>query len=268
MTSGTDSNWHAHPSRTAAEDDPACSISDKSLRSLVQRGRQLHSPPLPPAAIPSTAHLPFSTFLLPSTHPPRRPGTLIHRLAIPSYNMPAAASAGLHLDHHHHHHHHSSISMPSSTHRLSALSDSFYGQAQYSSQYQAQFARDSQQYPAQQVAYYPPMPDRVYPPSSLSLSFPAQFPPATVVHNQFIPPQHHYSAPAGTGTRVGSSAVPQLSVSVNITPPPPQVAHKVWILDCKSCGSFLTNRGMKVRSPGPSHPPFSQPKSVHLYSVN
>lgn len=29
-------------------------------------------------------------------------------------------------------------------------------------------------------------------------------------------------------------------------PPPPPVAHKVWILDCKSCGTFLTNRGMKV----------------------
>jgi hypothetical protein len=29
-----------------------------------------------------------------------------------------------------------------------------------------------------------------------------------------------------------------------VTPPAP----KVWILDCKSCGTFLTNRGMKVRS--------------------
>lgn len=29
-------------------------------------------------------------------------------------------------------------------------------------------------------------------------------------------------------------------------PPPPPIAHKVWILDCKSCGTFLTNRGMKV----------------------
>ena len=28
--------------------------------------------------------------------------------------------------------------------------------------------------------------------------------------------------------------------------PPPPVAHKVWILDCKACGMFLTNRGMKV----------------------
>ncbi|KAF9481539.1 hypothetical protein BDN70DRAFT_930777 [Pholiota conissans] len=29
-------------------------------------------------------------------------------------------------------------------------------------------------------------------------------------------------------------------------PPPPALAHKVWILDCRSCGKFLTNRGMKA----------------------
>ncbi|KAK7005609.1 hypothetical protein R3P38DRAFT_3038541 [Favolaschia claudopus] len=29
-------------------------------------------------------------------------------------------------------------------------------------------------------------------------------------------------------------------------PPPPPVSHKVWILDCKACGMFLTNRGMKA----------------------
>ncbi|KAF9237516.1 FAM72 protein-domain-containing protein [Melanogaster broomeanus] len=29
-------------------------------------------------------------------------------------------------------------------------------------------------------------------------------------------------------------------------PPPPQLVHKVWILDCRSCGTFLTNRGMKA----------------------
>lgn len=37
-------------------------------------------------------------------------------------------------------------------------------------------------------------------------------------------------------------------------PPPPaqqpqaQAAQRVWILDCKNCGMFLTNRGMKVRT--------------------
>ncbi|CCO27145.1 hypothetical protein BN14_01180 [Rhizoctonia solani AG-1 IB] len=30
-------------------------------------------------------------------------------------------------------------------------------------------------------------------------------------------------------------------------PPPPVTGHKVYILDCKSCGTFLSNRGMKAR---------------------
>ncbi|KAJ7287420.1 hypothetical protein C8J57DRAFT_585599 [Mycena rebaudengoi] len=38
----------------------------------------------------------------------------------------------------------------------------------------------------------------------------------------------------------------QLHVFPYGTPPPPPIAHKVWILDCKSCGAFLTNRGMKA----------------------
>ncbi len=25
------------------------------------------------------------------------------------------------------------------------------------------------------------------------------------------------------------------------------IAHKVWLLECKHCRTFLTNRGMKVR---------------------
>ncbi|EIW82805.1 hypothetical protein CONPUDRAFT_88867 [Coniophora puteana RWD-64-598 SS2] len=29
-------------------------------------------------------------------------------------------------------------------------------------------------------------------------------------------------------------------------PPPPPLLHKVWIIDCKTCGTFLTNRGMKA----------------------
>ncbi|KAL1695428.1 hypothetical protein GGG16DRAFT_121651 [Schizophyllum commune] len=30
-----------------------------------------------------------------------------------------------------------------------------------------------------------------------------------------------------------------------LPPPPPPVAHKVWLIDCRTCGTFLTNRGMK-----------------------
>ncbi|GJE95893.1 hypothetical protein PsYK624_120840 [Phanerochaete sordida] len=28
--------------------------------------------------------------------------------------------------------------------------------------------------------------------------------------------------------------------------PPPPLLHKVWLVDCKACGTFLTNRGMKA----------------------
>ncbi|KAJ7045625.1 hypothetical protein C8F04DRAFT_1065520 [Mycena alexandri] len=38
----------------------------------------------------------------------------------------------------------------------------------------------------------------------------------------------------------------QLFPYVHAPPAPPPIAHKVWILDCKSCGTFLTNRGMKA----------------------
>lgn len=55
-------------------------------------------------------------------------------------------------------------------------------------------------------------------------------------------------------------AIQPLPVNINFPPPPPQLplpqlpyrhqrsTHKVWILDCKSCGIFLSNRGMKVRN--------------------
>lgn len=53
---------------------------------------------------------------------------------------------------------------------------------------------------------------------------------------------------------------------MHIPPPPPQPPtrpprsqHKVWILDCKGCETFLTNRGMKVRKPPYSALTPSQP---------
>jgi len=39
------------------------------------------------------------------------------------------------------------------------------------------------------------------------------------------------------------------------------IQHKLWILDCRSCGSFLTNRGMKVP---PNSLPQNQPSFAHL----
>ena len=43
-----------------------------------------------------------------------------------------------------------------------------------------------------------------------------------------------------------------LQVQPFTSPPPPPIPHKVWILDCKACSMFLTNRGMKVSES--SHP--------------
>ncbi|KAJ8076550.1 hypothetical protein PM082_000973 [Marasmius tenuissimus] len=54
--------------------------------------------------------------------------------------------------------------------------------------------------------------------------------------------------------------------------PPRPIAHKVWIIDCKSCGTFLTNRGMKaVLLLHPSVALFSSdalPVNCSAYSTN
>ena len=63
-------------------------------------------------------------------------------------------------------------------------------------------------------------------------------------------------SPQGPNSWNASSPIIQ---SIHIPPPPPQPParppprsqHKVWILDCQSCGMFLTNRGMKVCKPHP-----------------
>jgi hypothetical protein len=68
-----------------------------------------------------------------------------------------------------------------------------------------------------------------------------------------LPPQQHYahSQPMMfsylANTPNWYQPVHMMSQGPYTPPPPPQIAHKVWILDCKSCGTFLTNRGMKVR---------------------
>lgn len=88
-------------------------------------------------------------------------------------------------------------------------------------------------------------------------------------HAYFIPPiyfDRHYlpNLPIHAHAEGGmspSAALNYLSVPVASGPwsahvqqnpyplpplPPPQTPHKVWILDCRTCGTFLTNRGMKV----------------------
>lgn len=81
----------------------------------------------------------------------------------------------------------------------------------------------------------PPYYDRMYPPL-----FPPQFtspPPSSAMLSYFALPQ----APANWQPHV-----PFLHHNPYPPPHPPQLVHKVWILDCRACGTFLTNRGMKA----------------------
>ncbi|TFK90388.1 hypothetical protein K466DRAFT_484852 [Polyporus arcularius HHB13444] len=106
-------------------------------------------------------------------------------------------------------------------------------------------ARPDPDYAAQQ-SWLPPPSQRVYPdPSSIPPHWqihPATIqqlrdgrtyvPPPPVLQNSRLPWQHPYSR--------------ALQVQPINAPPPPPLPHKVWILDCKGCGTFLTNRGMKA----------------------
>ncbi|KAH7874696.1 hypothetical protein F5879DRAFT_893112 [Lentinula edodes] len=62
-----------------------------------------------------------------------------------------------------------------------------------------------------------------------------------------------------------------------LNPPPPpavpqSVAHKVWIIDCRSCGTFLTNRGMKavllLRPNVPLYSSDALPANCSAYTTN
>lgn len=108
--------------------------------------------------------------------------------------------------------------------------------------------------PADQQGW-PPAATRVYPD-------PASIPPhwqAHPVYRDARPPGHF--VPPGTSLQTNSQFAWARAYALNpyarahpaqpfVAPPPPPVPHKVWILDCKSCGMFLTNRGMKVSLPG------------------
>ncbi|EPT04453.1 hypothetical protein FOMPIDRAFT_1034660 [Fomitopsis schrenkii] len=62
------------------------------------------------------------------------------------------------------------------------------------------------------------------------------------VHLPRLPPVHAYFN--GNLWDYLQAASPTSTGSAASAPPTP--VHKVWILDCKSCGTFLTNRGMKA----------------------
>ena len=85
--------------------------------------------------------------------------------------------------------------------------------------------------------------DHIYFPPSLTPTSPAQQQSPSAIHYPSPMSWHPARAyPHHTQWQSTSSlADPHASTSV------PPVAHKVWLLECKHCRTFLTNRGMKVR---------------------
>ena len=84
--------------------------------------------------------------------------------------------------------------------------------------------------------------DHIVCPPSFSSSSPAQqaVPPATRYSPMSRYPAWSYSG----NTQLHSAHSP---VDARTSSSEPLVAHKVWLLECKHCLTFLTNRGMKVR---------------------
>ncbi|KAJ8592331.1 hypothetical protein M405DRAFT_812897 [Rhizopogon salebrosus TDB-379] len=91
-----------------------------------------------------------------------------------------------------------------------------------------------------QPAYF----ERVFPlvshPSSAQAQNAPLGPPPTVFSYFSVPSQGSAGSWQTHVSMVQHNSYPPQSV------PPSQPVHKVWILDCKSCGTFLTNRGMKA----------------------
>ncbi|KAH9952971.1 FAM72 protein-domain-containing protein [Russula dissimulans] len=83
--------------------------------------------------------------------------------------------------------------------------------------------------------------DHSFLPPTLTFSRPAQQP---------IPSTTRYPSPMSRHARPYQNYSQWLSPSSPVDPSAPsfasQVGHKVWILECKHCRTFLTNRGMKA----------------------
>ncbi|KAI0081291.1 hypothetical protein K474DRAFT_1419920 [Panus rudis PR-1116 ss-1] len=95
---------------------------------------------------------------------------------------------------------------------------------------------------AQHRAIYPipTIPSSLQPPHDIHQTRYAPYPnvPQPMAH-----PRHYQLDPRAPA---GWYVAQPVYRTAPVAPPPPPVPHKVWILDCKSCGIFLTNRGMKV----------------------
>ncbi|KAI0661108.1 hypothetical protein C8Q70DRAFT_1112826 [Cubamyces menziesii] len=122
----------------------------------------------------------------------------------------------------------------------------------------ASAAAPSPSAPADQLvshSAWSPASQRVYPD-------PSSIPPHWQVHpahaaqfrdgRQVVPPgsalQGNNQIPWSRAYPVSGGYVRIVPGQPFVAPPPPPIPHKVWILDCKTCCTFLTNRGMKVSS--------------------
>jgi hypothetical protein len=83
--------------------------------------------------------------------------------------------------------------------------------------------------------------DHIVPPPSFTFTSPAQ---------QAVPPTTRYSSPMSRQPWAYSGYTQLHSahsrVDTRASSFEPSIAHKVWLLECKHCLTFLTNRGMKV----------------------
>lgn len=84
--------------------------------------------------------------------------------------------------------------------------------------------------------------DHIVPPPSFTFTSPAQ---------QAVPPTTRYSSPMSRHPAWAYSGYTQLhsahsAVDARASSFEPSIVHKVWLLECKHCLTFLTNRGMKV----------------------
>jgi hypothetical protein len=85
--------------------------------------------------------------------------------------------------------------------------------------------------------------DHIARPPSFTFASPAQ---------QAVPPTTRYPSPMSRHPAWAYSGYTQLHsayspVDARASSFEPSIAHKVWLLECKHCLTFLTNRGMKVR---------------------
>ncbi|KAH9940438.1 uncharacterized protein BXZ73DRAFT_88682 [Epithele typhae] len=80
---------------------------------------------------------------------------------------------------------------------------------------------------------------------------PSSIPPHWQIHPSSFRDPRPYLPPApvlqATSRVPWQNVYPRfVQVQPFVAPPPSPLPHKVWILDCKACGTFLTNRGMKA----------------------